>query len=93
MIRDADAYQKWHDWHRDNALLEFEKKKAKAFEDANNAENEQARKAMLFKANKMTFQFDKSGLISYGNCSKLKKPVAFIPNVCQVETQFCWEGR
>lgn len=31
--------------------------------------------------------------INYGNCSKLKKPVSFIPNVCQIETQECFEHR
>ena len=31
--------------------------------------------------------------LAYGNCSKLNKPVIFIPNVCQIETQNCFEHR
>jgi len=39
------------------------------------------------------FQFDKSSLLSYGKCSKFKKDVSFIPNVCQIETQDCFLHR
>lgn len=31
--------------------------------------------------------------INYGNCTKLNKPVSFIPNTCQLETQQCFEHR
>jgi hypothetical protein len=31
--------------------------------------------------------------INYGNCSKLNKPVSFIPGICQIETQFCFVHR
>jgi len=31
--------------------------------------------------------------INYGNCTKLSKEVSFIPNVCQLETQQCFEHR
>ena len=31
--------------------------------------------------------------VNYGNCSKLNKPVSFIPNNCQIETQNCFEHR
>jgi hypothetical protein len=31
--------------------------------------------------------------IHYGECQKLNKPVSFIPNVCQLETQGCFEHR
>jgi hypothetical protein len=45
-------------------------------------------------ADKMRFQFDKSECaINYGDCSKFKKPVSFIPNICQVETQECFKHR
>jgi hypothetical protein len=39
------------------------------------------------------FQFDKSGLISYGHCSKINILISFIPNICQIETQGCFEHR
>jgi hypothetical protein len=31
--------------------------------------------------------------LNFGNCSKLNKPVSFIPNTCQIETQKCFEHR
>lgn len=39
------------------------------------------------------FQFDKSGLLQYGYCSKLLKSISFIPNTCQIETQSCFQHR
>tara|TARA_R110000787_G_scaffold7178_6_gene24717 strand:+ start:369 stop:731 length:363 start_codon:yes stop_codon:yes gene_type:complete len=45
-------------------------------------------------ADKMRFQFDKKeASINYGRCHKLNKDVSFIPNVCQLETQECFEHR
>jgi hypothetical protein len=38
-------------------------------------------------------QVNASHRINYGNCSKLNKPVSFIPNTCQLETQQCFENR
>lgn len=31
--------------------------------------------------------------INYGNCLKFNKPVSFIPNNCQLETQDCFKHR
>ena len=31
--------------------------------------------------------------INYGKCSKFNKPVSFIPNSCQLETQGCFTHR
>lgn len=31
--------------------------------------------------------------VQYGNCNKLNKPVGFIPNTCQIETQDCFKHR
>jgi hypothetical protein len=31
--------------------------------------------------------------INYGKCSKFNKPVSFIPNVLQLETQQCFKHR
>lgn len=43
---------------------------------------------------KMKFVFDKSAAkIQFGNCSKFNKPVQFIPNVCQLDTQGCFKHR
>ena len=46
-------------------------------------------------ANKMKFQFSKKDEcpINYGSCLKFQKPVSFIPGICQLETQDCFEHR
>mgnify|MGYP001562752296 CR=1 FL=1 len=31
--------------------------------------------------------------LAFGNCSKFNKPVSFIPEICQIETQQCFEHR
>lgn len=31
--------------------------------------------------------------LQFGDCSKFSKPVSFIPNTCQLETQNCFEHR
>lgn len=31
--------------------------------------------------------------LNYGHCQKFDKPVSFIPNICQIETQKCFEHR
>ncbi len=31
--------------------------------------------------------------INYGTCTKFNKPITFIPNNCQIETQNCFEHR
>jgi hypothetical protein len=31
--------------------------------------------------------------IQYGNCAKLNKPVSFIPNILQLDTQNCFKHR
>ena len=39
------------------------------------------------------FQFDKVGLLQYGKCKRFQKDISFIPNICQLETQECFEHR
>lgn len=93
MERDMLTYQKWEDWHRKNALETFEKEKTKAINDALVIKDTKGRETSLKIAQKMRFQFDKSGLLNYGNCTKFDKLVLFIPNVCQLETQNCFVHR
>ena len=100
MQRDLEKYRKWEAWHKALALIEFERMKAKAISDAqkviesaNDALTLKSGEGMLRVANKLTFQFEKKGLLQYGNCSKFDKPVSFIPMVCQIETQSCFKHR
>lgn len=44
--------------------------------------------------NKMKFQFDRNeSKLNFGDCTKFSKPVSFIPGVCQLDTQGCFEHR
>lgn len=97
MVRDIQKFQdslKTHETHQYN---EFTREKERTLKQAydyviiyeyDKAEN-------LFKVvDKMKFQIDKSAAcLNFGHCSKLDKPVNFIPNVCQIETQHCFEHR
>lgn len=50
----------------------------------------------LAKLDKHKVSYEGTGLmdkLNFGNCSKLKKPVVFSPNTCQIETQKCFEHR
>lgn len=50
--------------------------------------------ALVFESSRMRFQFDKKVVsINYGKCLKFDKPVTFIPNVCQLDTQECFKHR
>lgn len=93
MRRDLTTYKTWEDWHRARELEEFEKRKAKAIADAEAIEDEGSRKALLYKANKMRFHFEKVKLINYGFCLQFQKAVTFLPNTCQIETQKCFIHR
>src|SRR3989338_4997337 len=78
MERDLVTQQKWQDWHRKIDFEEFEKKKAKAIQDALGVEEEVSRNASIRIAEKMKFQFnDKAKLIQYGFCGKYQKQVSF----------------
>lgn len=85
MERDMLTFQKWHDWHLNLSLIEFERQKQALLKTGIKEE--------IQKANKMIFQFEKKFLLNYGNCSKLNKQVSFIPNICQLETQSCFLHR
>lgn len=100
MERDLITYQKWHDWHKDMAQREYWNFKGKtileAWELVDNAQTDNERsnaKGMLRVAFKIKFQFEKKYLVSYGKCKKYGKDVSFLPNVCQLETQHCFEHR
>lgn len=93
MWRDTETFNKWANWHQTIELDLFEKAKAKAIVEAEAIEDEANRMGMLRVANRMRFQFERTGLINYGKCSRLGKNVAFLPNICQLETQSCFIHR
>jgi hypothetical protein len=49
---------------------------------------------IMDEVNKMKFVFDKSScLTNFGTCTKFDKPVSFIPNILQLDTQDCFKHR
>ncbi len=100
MQRDLVKFKFWEEYRRGVQLEEFEKKKTKAIEDAKenielakNDDDKRACMGLLRVAEKMKFQFSRDGMISYGDCTKFNKQVSFLPEVCQIETQQCFEHR
>lgn len=98
--RDMEQFRKWEEWNRELQLRAFEKEREKAIADAERnitealtPEDKRSCEGLLRKALKMKFQFNKEGLISYGRCQKYKKPISFIPGICQIETQHCFQHR
>ncbi len=100
MSRDMDRYQKSHDWHKRMGEVEFYQQKGKAILEAwdviNKAtdDNELRNgKGLLRVSMKMKWQFEKKFLLNYGNCTKFNKPVSFMANTCQIDTQECFKHR
>lgn len=89
MVRDFETYDKWAEFHKELQYEDFWRKKVAAEQHARELDSQ----TLINKALKMTFQFDKSKLLQYGHCHKFNKPVSFIPDTCQLETQECFVHR
>lgn len=97
MVRDIPKFKKSLETHKKWALDHFEAKKQKLI----NKSLEYRRRNDLEKYNqlstmagKMKFQFNKKEVsTNFGYCSKLKKEVRFIPNICMIENQECFKHR
>lgn len=73
---------------------EMHLRKAKESSGDKSEAYKQKAKANFNEARKMVFVFDEgSTSLFYGNCLKHKKPVSFIPQTLQLETQHCFEPR
>lgn len=92
MVRNIDKYKSWENNRKNMQFEDFERKKQKAFDIANECEDPKGKETLLAVAEKMEFIYEK-GIIQYGNCTKFDKEVSFIPNTCQLETQQCFEHR
>ena len=96
MVRDFDRLEQAKSQHCEWQLNLFNSTKRnlinKADDWINKNEPDKAKQIMK-QVEKMKFVFEYDSPIAYGNCSKLNKPVTFIPNVCQIETQECFEHR
>ena len=96
MVRDFDKFNQSKvdrdRWQR----LTFDNTKNKLLLDA----EEHKRKGRFDKAintfksaYSMKYEFTNDSKISFGNCSKFNKDVAFTPNTCQLDTQDCFTHR
>lgn len=86
MVRDMEKFNKWREWRKKIQLEDFERRKAHTIKSSTT--NQELNKAL-----KMSFQFDGSGLLNYGNCARFKKEVSFLPNTFSFETQKCFTHR
>ncbi len=96
MIRDLDAYNKNLAWDKETQQQSFDEKKAKAIAAALDKKDrkhkgwEESLKSA--QALKHTYTPQKVGQL-YGSCSKLNKPVTFLANTLQLDTQSCFTHR
>lgn len=98
MVRDSEKLNRSLEFHKQIQLDEFEREKQRLLDLSNyyqREENELEISEMLYQEQKkMRFQFDKKEIrITYGDCSKLNKPVSFIQGTCQIDTQNCFHHR
>lgn len=97
LVRDLDRFKKSLDDHYRWQFDYFTAVRNNLYQKA----EEWSQKGFPYKArsvwkeaNKLKFQFDKKeALINYGQCTKFKKDVSFIPNVLQLDTQECFIHR
>lgn len=97
MVRDIDTFKEWKEFFQEiafkNAEAVKERKITLAEEYANKGEYNKATE-LTREANKIkVHNYGVQQLIQYGTCHKFNKPVSFIPNTCQLETQNCFEHR
>ena len=97
MVRDVEKFKESLEKHNKWQLDYFNSIKNNLIAKANywKSKGEYTKRDLLMEeAGKMKFQFDKStAMINFGQCSEFDKPVTFIPNVCQLDTQQCFEHR
>jgi hypothetical protein len=96
MVRDFDKWKESKDKHYQSQLDYFNTIRDNLIKKSNEwrKKGESAKADQIQKeANKMQFAFTENFHINYGNCTKFNKPVSFIPDTCQIETQNCFEHR
>lgn len=97
MQRDMVTYKKWEAFHREVQQIEYDRKKARMSKQIDDFYRQQEfNKGFALEKEwiNMKFVFDKSYVSqNYGSCTKFQKPVSFIPNILQFETQNCFKHR
>ena len=94
------TYEKWRRFHYDMQQMSFGIKKAKAIDVAmalvatkpTEKGTIKAYHDALQTAWDMQLSFEKNK-INYGRCAKFDKPVRFLPDTCQLDTQECFQHR
>lgn len=94
MVRNIEKFDTSLAFHHKMQLDYFNVIKAKLIKSTEKHTDPEKRDNILKEAKNMVFQFDKTyAALNYGRCEKFNKEVSFIPNVCQLETQGCFEHR
>lgn len=97
MIRDSEKRKLELKGHDDSQFYLFNVRKRKLREAAERWKSRAQIKKhdlLMKEHDEMIYQFDSSAAaLHFGDCEKFNKPVVFIPSVCQLETQECFEHR
>lgn len=94
--RDIEAWNRSNGFHLRYQIRLYRTYKAqltkRAEEHRENGDYDKALQVEKFR-DSLRFQFSyESGLV-FGKCGRFNKDISFIPNVCQLETQGCFEHR
>lgn len=89
MERDMDSYRKACEANTPLQKRYFDQQKAHAILEAEAMGNER----LLRKAQGMRFEPKYKSALNHGHCTRFNKPVRFLPNTIQLETQNCFEHR
>ena len=97
MKRDMERFNQSLEQHNKWQLDYFNVIKSKLIEKAKERELQgdiKLHDTLIKEAEDMRFQFDrKEAAIQYGTCEFLNKPISFLPNTLQIETQKCFKHR
>lgn len=97
MLRDTERFKRSLEQHRKWSLDYFNGVKDRMIEAADHWKGKgkiDKYKVLIGEARKMKFQFNKKEIaINYGDCQEFGKPVSFIPNILQLDTQECFKNR
>lgn len=95
-VRDMDALKASKQFHRDYCAWSYRVRRQYCWDEAQKAlaKGEQKRHDEMMRQRRIVTVDTgyKTGLV-FGNCAKLNKPITTVPNVCQPDTQQCFEHR
>lgn len=96
MIRNLRKLDEAKQDARDYAASSIKRIRAKRLDEANDSlerGNVRSYEGILLERRSVSVKSNYRSGLSFGDCTKFNKPVSFIPNILQLDTQECFEHR